>query len=194
MRKGCANHCRSASSRTALFLSAAAICLGVPSCGRQAGGPNKRVAIPPVSQCIVDSMTLVKGYGIFSHPVIVNASSLKDGSVRVGFRRAVSDVVKGNGRKDSQRILHVDFTTAGPKVSAPMQIWPKSDKAACRAAATACSYLSDRSQLPNEFEVVVKEGADAVTVSVISIPYRPGRHTTLTVSPEFKVAAVRPGK
>ena len=137
-------------------------------------------------------MTLVRGQGIFQRRVIVSGVRLDDGTIRVRFSRAPSDTIL-NGRKETRRILHVDFTAKGGAVKAPVSVWPKSDSGKCRAAATVCGYRYNQGRLSNEFEIEVRETNDGYHVTIWEIPYKPGGYTSYRVSPEITVIAESPG-
>ncbi len=167
--------------------------LFLASCGRSSFENAEPKPIPSMSECIEQSMTLVRGQGIFERPVIVTGARLDDGSIRVLFSRAPSDKVLENGRKDTRRILHVDFTWRGAALAAPLAVWPKSDSGKCRTAATVCRYRAARGKLDGEFEIHVTETNEGYRVTTWTIPYKPRSSASYRVSPEIVVTAESPG-
>src|SRR5258706_14774530 len=87
-----------------------ALFLCLPGCSIGMKRGSATYAIPTVSEAIVQSMTLVRGHGVFQHPVVVSGSRLEDGSVRVRFARPVKEIPGPDAHREIRRILHVDFT------------------------------------------------------------------------------------
>jgi hypothetical protein len=131
----------------------------------------------------------------FSNPVIVGIST-GDGVRSIRFLRPTSRFVGEGGRKPVELLLEVRAPEGWKPEVKPTASGENVSLA--RAAFAAWSHLAAsaaaaRRAVPDEFEIRPRRSDDGFSVLLQRIPFTPGAHTFVSMTPAYEVTRVMPG-
>lgn len=172
-----------------------------------ASAPNTAPAsIPKTHDAVAAAIRLVGERIDFGKAVVVEGRS-EEHSVSVAFSSPVSDTIVKDGRKSVKPLATVTFTTDGARVrwlgetfwKAPGKKEADARAVLAKAVAAAFEHLSSdaytkgRFAYPASFEANARRTTAGFSVFLQTIPYMPGGHTGVELTPAYTVRSVMPG-